>query len=237
MRYLGTVASACSIPHIKDICITEMFARTLKRMFNTQISQEILDHNQRHEFTLAQLNEKEQQIYALSSSQTKQIHLPVRSTLSKKQQVEKSLAELKKEVTRLCKDLEMLEQPNIMDQLIKEWIIDFMNLIFGSSEDRDNYWDEVVVYETSVYYQFPIADLKKHEIKNRLNALYFTLTELIGLKVTPVEQKEPEEKKNRNMYKAKTQNDNNEFLSKDKIPQEETFYKDFGKIESPFVAS
>lgn len=35
MRYLGAVTNMCKLPHVKDICITEMFARTLKRMFNT----------------------------------------------------------------------------------------------------------------------------------------------------------------------------------------------------------
>jgi len=35
MRYLGAVAQLSELPHIKDICITEMIARTLKRMFNT----------------------------------------------------------------------------------------------------------------------------------------------------------------------------------------------------------
>jgi hypothetical protein len=44
MRYLGRVASTAELPHVKDICITEMVARTLKRLFNTQISGLVLSH-------------------------------------------------------------------------------------------------------------------------------------------------------------------------------------------------
>ena len=44
MRYLGLVATKSELPHVKDICITEMIGRTLKRVFNTQISSLILNH-------------------------------------------------------------------------------------------------------------------------------------------------------------------------------------------------
>lgn len=44
MRYLGWVALKAELPHVKDICITEMVARTLKRLFNTQISGLVLNN-------------------------------------------------------------------------------------------------------------------------------------------------------------------------------------------------
>ena len=47
MRYLGTVAQNTTLPHIRDICYTEMFARTLRRLFNTNISGLILRHQER----------------------------------------------------------------------------------------------------------------------------------------------------------------------------------------------
>ncbi len=47
MRYLGLVTSLSLSPHIQDICITEMVARTLKRIFNTQISGNILRNQER----------------------------------------------------------------------------------------------------------------------------------------------------------------------------------------------
>lgn len=47
MRYLGVVAQGTILPHIRDICYTEMFARTLKRLFNTNISNLILKRQER----------------------------------------------------------------------------------------------------------------------------------------------------------------------------------------------
>ena len=47
MRYLGVVAQGTTLPHIRDICYTEMYARTLKRLFNTNISNLILKRQER----------------------------------------------------------------------------------------------------------------------------------------------------------------------------------------------
>ena len=38
MRYLGRVAQLSKLKHVKDLCITDMLARTLKRIFNSAIS-------------------------------------------------------------------------------------------------------------------------------------------------------------------------------------------------------
>lgn len=42
MRYLGAVAQLSRLKHVKDLCITEMLARTLKRFFNTACSRMVL---------------------------------------------------------------------------------------------------------------------------------------------------------------------------------------------------
>lgn len=34
MRYLGLVTSMSIVPHVKDVCITEMLARTCKNILN-----------------------------------------------------------------------------------------------------------------------------------------------------------------------------------------------------------
>lgn len=43
MRYLGVVASLSMVPHVKDICITEMLARSCKNILNRQIAALITD--------------------------------------------------------------------------------------------------------------------------------------------------------------------------------------------------
>ena len=47
MRYLGKVAELSKLKHVKDLCITEMLARSLKRIFNSAMSQLILNNQER----------------------------------------------------------------------------------------------------------------------------------------------------------------------------------------------
>lgn len=68
---------------------------------------------------------------------------------------------------------EAIELKKSMDVLITEWIIDFLNLVFGHSDDTRNFWSQVLFPEVSVYYSYEMRELVKFE-KN-LNALYFAL--------------------------------------------------------------
>lgn len=83
MRYLGQVAFICASPHIKDICLTEMFARTLKRIFNTQVSQNILE-NQQHLHDVAEELEKVAQ-YIQQEPHDSLVHLQESSRFARKQ--------------------------------------------------------------------------------------------------------------------------------------------------------
>lgn len=69
-----------------------------------------------------------------------------------------------------------------MDVLITEWIIDFLNLVFGHSDDTRNFWSQVLLPEVSVYYSYEMRELVKFE--RNLNALYFALVQQLNLKVT-----------------------------------------------------
>ena len=69
-----------------------------------------------------------------------------------------------------------------MTQRINEWIIDFMNLVFGVGEETRQFWEEVLLPEVSAHYGFSLGELYKFE--RNLNALYFSLCEQINLKVT-----------------------------------------------------
>ena len=42
MRYLGEVANLSKLKHVKDLCVADMLARTLKRFFNTVCSNMML---------------------------------------------------------------------------------------------------------------------------------------------------------------------------------------------------
>lgn len=47
MRYLGLVTSLSIVPHVRDICITEMIARSCKTILNKQMAAIINDHHRR----------------------------------------------------------------------------------------------------------------------------------------------------------------------------------------------
>jgi hypothetical protein len=73
----------------------------------------------------------------------------------------------------LLEEQKELQKP--MQDSINEWIIDFLNLIFGNGEETIAFWDEVIYAEVVAYYSYPFEELRKHE--RNLNALYFALIE------------------------------------------------------------
>lgn len=116
-----------------------------------------------------------------------------------------------------------------MDKNVKNWTHDFMNLVFGHSEEQKLYREQVVLPQTAAYYIYlPLEDLMKHEI--RLNALYFALIDLIGLKCFEVKEHKNERLENIRQPLNKNAKQTKTFEKSD----EESFFKIFGKIEAPF---
>ena len=62
MRYLGKVAELSKLKHVKDLCITEMLARSLKRIFNSAMSQLILNNQERKQDCETNYREIDKQI-------------------------------------------------------------------------------------------------------------------------------------------------------------------------------
>lgn len=73
-----------------------------------------------------------------------------------------------------------------MSSQIQIWLFDYLNLVFGESQEHDEFFRYLVFPETSEYYQFPIEELLSHEL--RFNALYFALINALGLKLSYKEQ-------------------------------------------------
>lgn len=71
-----------------------------------------------------------------------------------------------------------------MSTRINEWILDFLNVIFGVGEETRIFWEEVLLPEVSAHYNFSLRELYKFE--RNLIALYFCLCEQINLKVTEI---------------------------------------------------
>lgn len=74
-----------------------------------------------------------------------------------------------------------------MQTNISMWIHDYMNLVFGQSDETTFFFEKIVRPEIANYYNYPLDDLEKREI--RLNALYFSLLELVGLRCINLEER------------------------------------------------
>ena len=62
MRYLSHVAVSSQVPHVKELCLTEMLARTCKNILNYQLSQLILENKEDYDrFGVAKKQKKIEQ--------------------------------------------------------------------------------------------------------------------------------------------------------------------------------
>lgn len=117
-----------------------------------------------------------------------------------------------------------------MDINMQVWTLDFMNLVFGRGAEHEEFFNEVVYPEASANFDFKIESFKKHPL--RLNALFYALVELIGIKVTSYEQRVPEiEKPRDNRQMPKDARKQSQDYAKGEA---ENFFKNFGKDERPF---
>jgi len=162
-----------------------MIGRTLKRLFNTQISSLILNHQEQFAAVLKQEQEIESQLKDIKSKRGSHIILNQSDISSSNNRRNLTINELEQRRDAILK--EKLELNQEMDVNMQIWMLDFMNLVFGRGQEHDEFFNDVVFLETSIYYDFKLELLRKHPL--RLNALYYALLELIQIRVTPVEQR------------------------------------------------
>ena len=55
MRYLGHICLLTSYKHIREICVTEMLARTIKNVFNTKLSELLMENQIEHRHLVSRL--------------------------------------------------------------------------------------------------------------------------------------------------------------------------------------
>jgi hypothetical protein len=54
MRYLSHINIMSQMPHVKEICLTEMLARTCKNIMNEKVSELILENKVEHDFWISE---------------------------------------------------------------------------------------------------------------------------------------------------------------------------------------
>ena len=82
-------------------------------------------------------------------------------------------------------------------------MVDMLNLVFGRGEETDFFWDEMLFKQCSEHFGIDEAILYheyldgKEEILNRervnLNALFYAIVHLMGIKINPFEKEEKDE--------------------------------------------
>ena len=76
-----------------------------------------------------------------------------------------------------------------MEKEIEVCLFDFLNLVFGSSPETKQFWDELLIPDTVQYYNYS-GTLTRDSVL--LNALYFALIHSAGIKLEIVrEDKSP----------------------------------------------
>ena len=73
----------------------------------------------------------------------------------------------------------MKEFQEDMDLQIGQWVKDFLNLVFGASEETNDFWDKVLIPEVCGYYKIESDEIKHKDVI--YNALYFAVMELTGI--------------------------------------------------------
>jgi len=59
-----------------------------------------------------------------------------------------------------------------------------MNLVFGSGDENEEFWYEILLRETSEYFTYSYEELRKfYKNEMKINALYFAVIDITGLKV------------------------------------------------------
>jgi len=124
---------------------------------------------------------------------------------------------------------------------IKCGIVDFLNLIFGKGVETSEFWANILLPYSSAYFSYPFEELIKHD--PNLNALFFSFCTLFGMSFGkhnfPEEgrnKKQNAQKKDGFSYRPSAMG--SMLLNPDKKLQlpirDDDFFKEFGKVESPF---
>ncbi len=84
-----------------------------------------------------------------------------------------------------AKERELLEElqelSGEMDDKVRMAILDYMNLVFGTGDETNEFWSNVLTPYVSQYYNYPMDDLLR--APRYLNALFFAFSKGFGLKI------------------------------------------------------
>jgi len=164
MRYLGLVAEQSILTHVKECCVVEMLARTLKNILNEVLADKILTFS--HEPDQKSLRKK---------SRAKYLNLARSIKEYGKSQLEDTLIP-----EEFKKDYEKSLEKSIHGYTL-ELIYDFINLVFGKDHEGAEFWQKFLIPRAS--HDFGYAPEKFLKLKVSLNALLFSFAFHFGLEI------------------------------------------------------
>jgi len=70
-RYLSHICVLTQVPHVKDLCVTEMLARTFKNIMNQKLSELVLENKIEYKQLAQRFKDLEKEIKILSNPKLK----------------------------------------------------------------------------------------------------------------------------------------------------------------------
>lgn len=172
MRYLSFIACMTTVPHIRQLCITEMLGRTCKNILNEQMAEAIIEENQKLTRANFGLKKKKLNVFADDFENDKN-----------------SDGKIEPHGMDGAKDCSSCQEGDS----VNECVIDILNLIFGRGEETDLFWSNYLVVQCVSKFEFEEAiaytgyDGTVERLINRsevnLVALFWVINSLIGLKI------------------------------------------------------
>ena len=148
MRYLGKIAKYTILPHIKQICMADMIARKIKTIFRYYIAEFISNKNERKgSRTIFIL------IFLICFNKGEIIITPT----------------LRKGSSSITEG-----QSNHQNQTdFPEFVIDFLNLIFGKGRDTEIFWQEILKPQVYLHFDYELPHRKSLSPGLLLNFICF----------------------------------------------------------------
>ena len=198
-RYLGLIAHKTALPHIKDLCIVEIIARTCKNLLFQQLAELMMESTEEKQIDLTEATNRNhlassvknlegnyfvenfEDPEALSYSDVNIQNLFYRkgAFLARYKKIlgwpnYKSLKKNSKEILSPRQNLSM-------EGSLKECIVDYLNLIFGVGEESEIFWQEILVRKATSFFNINEERIDKSQIN--LHALLHAVGFHCGLQL------------------------------------------------------
>lgn len=189
-RYIGLVAQRTKLTHVKDLCLVEIVARTCKRIYYQQLvdlafdSEDLSGDNfgasRSGKFDQGNKFYKEKkETFDFIGENISNIEFRKHAFLKR---IENQLRWPNyKELKAKLKPISLTSPVSPIESSLKDGIIDYLNLVFGSGEESSIFWEEILLKKAASHFSIPLEKLNKSQIN--LQALLHSICFHCGLSI------------------------------------------------------